>query len=196
MISYHLGCIETAYIWEKCYFLACFRSRFCAEKSLKLLFLNWKEMNCKENHEGGEVEDIFLKKITPFLTCNKNLSALLPPSNLGFMPKYFMLNSTPIRLWHRCFPMNFAKFLRTPFWQNTSGRLLLKLCIYINSFIEIVITITAVIIITITITVNSIAERNFIVKHVLCVDMTCSCFYNKVFTDVIQNIYFGIMVEF
>ena len=30
------------------------------------------------------------------------------------------------RLWHRCFPVNIAKFLRTPFWKNTSGRLLLK----------------------------------------------------------------------
>ena len=29
------------------------------------------------------------------------------------------------RLWHRCFPGNFAKFSRTPFLQNTSGRLLL-----------------------------------------------------------------------
>ena len=29
------------------------------------------------------------------------------------------------RLWHSCFPVNFAKFLRTPFLQNTSGRLLL-----------------------------------------------------------------------
>ena len=29
------------------------------------------------------------------------------------------------RLWHRCFPGNLAKFLRTPFLQNTSGRLLL-----------------------------------------------------------------------
>ena len=28
-------------------------------------------------------------------------------------------------LWYRCFPVNFAKFLRTPFLQNTSGRLLL-----------------------------------------------------------------------
>ena len=27
-------------------------------------------------------------------------------------------------LWHRCFPVNFAKFLKTPFLQNTSGRLL------------------------------------------------------------------------
>ena len=30
------------------------------------------------------------------------------------------------RLWHRCFPVNFVKFLRTPFLQNTSGRLLFK----------------------------------------------------------------------
>ena len=28
-------------------------------------------------------------------------------------------------LWHRCFPVNFSKFLRTPFLQNTSRRLLL-----------------------------------------------------------------------
>ena len=29
------------------------------------------------------------------------------------------------RLLHRCFPVNFAKYLRTPFLQNTFGRLLL-----------------------------------------------------------------------
>ena len=26
------------------------------------------------------------------------------------------------RLWHRCFPVNVVKFLRTPFLHNTSGR--------------------------------------------------------------------------
>ena len=31
------------------------------------------------------------------------------------------------RLWHRCFPVNFAKFLRRPVLQNTFGRLLLLL---------------------------------------------------------------------
>ena len=31
------------------------------------------------------------------------------------------------KLWHRCFPMNSAKFLRTFFLQNTFGRLLLIL---------------------------------------------------------------------
>ena len=30
------------------------------------------------------------------------------------------------RLWHRCFPVNFVKFLRTPFLQKTSGQLLLN----------------------------------------------------------------------
>ena len=29
------------------------------------------------------------------------------------------------RLWHRCVPVNFAKFLRTPFLKKTSGQLLL-----------------------------------------------------------------------
>ena len=29
------------------------------------------------------------------------------------------------RLWHRCFPVNFARFLSTPFLQNTLRRLLL-----------------------------------------------------------------------
>ena len=31
------------------------------------------------------------------------------------------------RLWHRCFPINFAKFLRTTFLQNKSGQPLLNI---------------------------------------------------------------------
>ena len=31
------------------------------------------------------------------------------------------------RLWHRCVPVNFAKFLRAPFLQNTFGRLLVSI---------------------------------------------------------------------
>ena len=37
------------------------------------------------------------------------------------------------RLWHGCFPVNFAKFSRTPFLQNTSGWLHLS---FIVSFVE------------------------------------------------------------
>ena len=36
------------------------------------------------------------------------------------------------RLWHRCFPVYFAKFLRTPFLQNTFGWLLLTFNRYAN----------------------------------------------------------------
>ena len=35
------------------------------------------------------------------------------------------LENSKKRLQHRCFPVNFAKFLRTPFFQSTSGCLLL-----------------------------------------------------------------------
>ena len=40
--------------------------------------------------------------------------------NLFFNKSFFKK-----RLWHKCFPVNFVKFLRTPFLQNTSERLLL-----------------------------------------------------------------------
>ena len=35
------------------------------------------------------------------------------------------------RLWHRCFPVNFAKFLRTPLLQNATGQLLLNIYIIV-----------------------------------------------------------------
>ena len=35
--------------------------------------------------------------------------------------------SSKNRLWHRCFPANFARFLRTPFLQNISERVLQNL---------------------------------------------------------------------
>ena len=35
------------------------------------------------------------------------------------------------RLWRRCFLVNFAKFVRTPFLQNTTGRLLLIIAVTI-----------------------------------------------------------------
>ena len=37
-----------------------------------------------------------------------------------------LCRTTLLKLCYRCFPVSFAKFLRTPFSQNTSGRLLRK----------------------------------------------------------------------
>ena len=39
------------------------------------------------------------------------------------------------RVWHRCFPVNCAKFLRTPFLQNNSGRLLQHLATVLKVWI-------------------------------------------------------------
>ena len=39
-------------------------------------------------------------------------------------------------LWHRCFAVNFAKFLRIPFLRNTSRRLLLKVLVIQGIFTE------------------------------------------------------------
>ena len=36
-------------------------------------------------------------------------------------------------LWYKCFPVNFAKVLGTPFPQNTYGRLLLKIKLFIHN---------------------------------------------------------------
>ena len=51
-----------------------------------------------------------------FLEISQNSQENTRPKAYNFIKK---------RLWHRCFPVNFAKFLRTSFLQNTSGRLLL-----------------------------------------------------------------------
>ena len=47
-----------------------------------------------------------------------------------FLNKVAGLNPATLlkkKLWHRCLPVNFAKFLRKPFLQNTFGRLFLYL---------------------------------------------------------------------
>ena len=49
-------------------------------------------------------------------------------ARVSFLLKFAGLRcatSLKMRLWHRRFPVNFVKFLRTPFLQNTSRRLLL-----------------------------------------------------------------------
>ena len=66
------------------------------------------------NYTGvnGLVNSFFSFTIAP---PNKSISSCKPlPANL--LKK---------KLWNMCFPVNFPKFLRTPFSQNTSGPLLL-----------------------------------------------------------------------
>ena len=53
-------------------------------------------------------------------TCAR-VSFLIKLQALGLRPGTLLTK----RLWHRYFPVNFVKFLRTPFLQNPSTRLLL-----------------------------------------------------------------------
>ena len=55
-----------------------------------------------------------------------------------FSEKHLCQDFKKKRLWHRClFPVHFMKFLRTPFYQNTSGRLILYLCKQVHAQIAI-----------------------------------------------------------
>ena len=47
------------------------------------------------------------------------------------------------RLWHRCFPVNFAKVLRTSFLQNTSGRLLLIILSTLHSYMHCIVVLVS-----------------------------------------------------
>ena len=49
----------------------------------------------------------------------------------------FFNKVTGLGLWHRCFSVNFAKFLRTPFLQNTSEWRLLEIASVAFIFLEI-----------------------------------------------------------
>ena len=79
---------------------------------------------------------LFLKKILVSACNSIKKETLEHVFSCGFCKifnKVARLRRAPLlkkRTWHRCFPVSFVKFLRTPFLQNTSGRLLL------NSVIE------------------------------------------------------------
>ena len=70
--------------------------------------------SCRSSHQRCSVRKGVLRNFTKFT--GKHLCQSLMPATL--LKK---------RLRHRCFPVNFVKFLRTPFSKNTSWRLLLSI---------------------------------------------------------------------
>ena len=62
-------------------------------------------------------------------TKSLKVNFLVPKKNFKTQPvlqKYQEYHGIKRRLWHKCFPVNFANFCRTVFLQNTSRRLLLE----------------------------------------------------------------------
>ena len=73
---------------------------------------------------------LLLSCLTEFWTClcHALLNLKKQPPEVFYVKRPATLLKR--RLWHRCFPVNFVKFLRTSFLHNTSERLLLDLIIY------------------------------------------------------------------
>ena len=75
---------------------------------------------CRSSHQRCSVEICVLKNSTKFT--RKNLcQSLFFNKVVGLRPATLLKKG----LWHKCFLVNFVKFLRPPFLQNASGRLLL-----------------------------------------------------------------------
>ena len=82
--------------------------------------LVWWEINFGSSHWRCSVKKGVLKNFAK--STGKHLCQSLFFNKVAGLTSATLLKK---RLWHRCFPVDFAKFLRTPFVQNTSGRLLL-----------------------------------------------------------------------
>ena len=91
--------------------------------SLLLLFIPHDEWHTvRSSHQRCSIKKHVLRNFTKF-TGKRLCQSFLFNKVAGPRPATLLKR----RLGHRCFPVNFVKFLRTPFLQNTSGRLLLEL---------------------------------------------------------------------
>ena len=78
-------------------------------------FEKWRYQMFRSSYQRCSVTKVVLRNFAKFT--GKHLCQCLMCQPATLLKK---------RLWHRCFPVNFAKFLRTSFSQNTSRRLLLN----------------------------------------------------------------------
>ena len=74
----------------------------------------------RSSHQRCSLKKVFLKNFSKFL--GKHLCWSLFFNKVSGQRPATLLKK---RLQQRCFPVNFMKFLKTPFWQNTSWWLLL-----------------------------------------------------------------------
>ena len=91
----------------------------------------------RSSHQGYSVKKGILKNFTKFT--EKHLCQSLFFNQVAGLRPATLLKK---RLWHRCFLVNFVKFLKAPFLQNTSDRQLLQeVLLYkpcINTFLVLV----------------------------------------------------------
>ena len=109
-----------------------FFNKFAGAATSLLIILTWKSLNIVYR------KSIKFFKVLPkenLKSACKRLSLVTEAAAWGVIWKKGVIRRPTTllkkRLWHRCFPVNFAKFLRTTFSQNTSLRRLLFIRTYI-----------------------------------------------------------------
>ena len=118
------------------YFVKYFRRRTCQKNPKKSfvtiykesthryfsnIFFRWLFKNIRNNHRGCSVKKGVLRNFTKFT--GKQLCQSLFFNKVAGLRPVTLLEK---RLWHKCFPVNFAKLLRATVLQNISGRLFLE----------------------------------------------------------------------
>ena len=91
-----------------------------------LVLLSMENDLSRSSYRSCSVKKVFLEvsRNSQENTCPESLFNKVN-NNKGLRPATLLKK----RLFHRCFPVNFAKFLRTPFLQSTSRRLLLDMLV-------------------------------------------------------------------
>ena len=101
-----------------------------AEKTRAVVYSNYLEKNENKMNRNSRPE-VFCKKMFLEISQNSQESTCTRAYFLkklqarGLRPATLLKN----RLWHKCFSVNFAKFLRTPFLTEHLRWLLLQRCI-------------------------------------------------------------------
>ena len=86
---------------------------------VSIFSLNLKENQLRSSHQTCFMKRVVLRNFAKFT--GKHLCQSPFFNKVAGLGPVTLLKKG---LWHRCFPVDFAKFVRAPFWQNTSGRLL------------------------------------------------------------------------
>ena len=84
-------------------------------------FFSIRDLNYSRNLEILEMYNIIFKSSRPEMFCKKDVLKNLAKFTGNTCARVFFFKK---RLWHRCFSVNFAKFLRTPFFIEHLWRLL------------------------------------------------------------------------
>ena len=90
--------------------------QFIALFIVSLLKIKYYFSSHRSSHQRCSIKKGVLRNVAKFT--GKHLCQGLFSNKVAGLRPVTLLKE---RLWHRCFPVNFAKFLRTPFLRNTSG---------------------------------------------------------------------------